>query len=521
MKVVKLPISYPACYTAARLYRSKLSKLGRLAQPTDEKVNKLPNENTAQLTIKTLSLQDDLSRCELSPLDIFTPLSSKPWSIWLDSCDSKHIDSRFDIIVWQPELTLCTVGDKTQVHRADILIETSKEDPLTLINKYQEKVFKQYTLPKITIDDERELPFIGGSLGYMAYDLGRRFETLQEIAHQDISLPDMSIGVYTQAIIFDKKNNSCYLICPENKRQTITEYLISELQKSSKEQKYPKDNKFSLTSQWQSNIDKKEYSDKFFQVKDYLISGDCYQINLAQRFSAQYQGDELQAYKALRASNNAPFSAFMRLDNDAAILSISPERFLSVRGDRVQSKPIKGTLARDIDPVIDKENAKTLQQSSKDRAENVMIVDLLRNDISKVCQAGSVIVPELFTVESFPAVHHLVSTVEGKLLEEFSNTDLLRGAFPGGSITGAPKIRAMEIIEELEPHRRSVYCGSIGYISACGKMDTSITIRTLVCQHNNIHCWAGGGLVADSTLESEYQETFDKVQKILPVLSNL
>ena len=181
---------------------------------------------------------------------------------------------------------------------------------------------------------------------------------------------------------------------------------------------------------------------------------------------------------------------------------------------------------------VDEKNASILVNSTKDRAENLMIVDLLRNDISKVCKANSVVVPKLFDIESFPAVHHLVSTVEGELAPQFNATDLLRGAFPGGSITGAPKIRAMEIIEQLEPHRRSVYCGSIGYISSCGSMDTSITIRTLICEKqplnqsnntpvNQIYCWAGGGLVADSIASSEYQETFDKVNRILPVLTKL
>jgi para-aminobenzoate synthetase component 1 len=192
-------------------------------------------------------------------------------------------------------------------------------------------------------------------------------------------------------------------------------------------------------------------------------------------------------------------------------------------------------MPRSKDIEQDKRDAQLLKISIKDRAENLMIVDLLRNDISKVCQPSTVKVPKLFDIESFPAVHHLVSTVEGTLAEHKNATDLLRGAFPGGSITGAPKIRAMEIIEELEPHRRSIYCGSIGYISQCGTMDTSITIRTLVCSKgisnsaadesatvfNIMHCWAGGGLVADSTAESEYQETFDKVSCILPVLSEL
>jgi len=215
----------------------------------------------------------------------------------------------------------------------------------------------------------------------------------------------------------------------------------------------------------------------------------------------------------------------MLFDN-SAILSVSPERFLQCKQSKVQSKPIKGTMPRSANKTQDKKNALILASSAKDRAENLMIVDLLRNDISKVCKPNSVVVPKLFDIESFPAVHHLVSTVEGELAEQYSSYDLLRGAFPGGSITGAPKIRAMEIIEQLEPHRRSVYCGSIGYISSCGTMDTSITIRTLIAElsiendkHNKLYCWAGGGLVADSTATSEYQETFDKVNRILPVLN--
>ena len=278
-------------------------------------------------------------------------------------------------------------------------------------------------------------------------------------------------------------------------------------------------------------MDKASYIEKFEQVQQYLLSGDCYQINLAQRFSAQYQGDEFQAYCALRTANKAPFSAFMQLDN-AAILSVSPERFLQCKKGKVQSKPIKGTMPRNENKSLDAKNAQILANSIKDRAENLMIVDLLRNDISKVCKPNSVVVPKLFDIESFPAVHHLVSTVEGELEVQYNASDLLRGAFPGGSITGAPKIRAMEIIEQLEPHRRSVYCGSIGYISSCGTMDTSITIRTLICEKNttrestnplsnNIYCWAGGGLVADSIAKSEYQETFDKVNRILPVLTKM
>ncbi len=461
------------------------------------------------------------------PLEVFSLFAQQPWAMWLDSCQSDHVDSRFDIMVWQPKVTLTTFGQNTHIKvEQSQQSEVSKEDPLSILKSLQKQVIADGDSTLLY------LPFIGGSLGYFSYDLGRRFEKLPEVAKQDINLPDMAVGIYSQAIIFDNKTNQYFLSCSDDKREQLQADIINQLTSfATKENK----NSFQLTCSWQSNMDKASYIEKFKQVQEYLLSGDCYQINLAQRFSANYQGDEFDAYLALRAENKAPFSSFIRLES-SAILSVSPERFLQLSNGKVQTKPIKGTMPRSENAVIDKENAEILAASSKDRAENLMIVDLLRNDVSKSCQAGSVKVPKLFDIESFPAVHHLVSTIEAKLAEDKDATDLLRGAFPGGSITGAPKIRAMEIIEELEPHRRSVYCGSIGYISSCGTMDTSITIRTLICQQggkitdnsvtssmaeSTIHCWAGGGLVADSKALSEYQETFDKVNRILPVLSKL
>lgn len=473
-----------------------------------------------------------------TPESVFRTMSAQPWAMWLDSGNSDHVDSRFDILVWQPIATLTTQQDVTNIsflttkdkNKVNI---SSNDDPLLLLKQLQEQLFD-------TTQTRHEfLPFLGGALGYFSYDLGRRFEQLPSIAKQDIDLPEMAIGLYNKAVIFDKTSANFYLVCAETERKQ----LEASLTKSTMAANIRNDgaSTFLLTSTWQANMDKTSYIEKFNTVQAYLLSGDCYQINLAQRFSAHYQGDEFNAYLALKAANKAPFSAFIRLDkstNNAAILSLSPERFIQLSQGKVQSKPIKGTMPRSKNKIQDANNAEILKHSSKDKAENLMIVDLLRNDISKSCQAGSVKVPKLFAIESFPAVHHLVSTVEGVLAKNKHATDLLRGAFPGGSITGAPKIRAMEIIEELEPHRRSIYCGSIGYISNCGTMDTSITIRTLICQPNKssasnaddssgvnsdhtIHCWAGGGLVADSTALSEYQETFDKVNCILPVLSKL
>lgn len=474
------------------------------------------------ISAKEIKLNNDITTKAL-----FSHLAHLPWAMWLDSCQSEHVDSRFDIIAWQPVATLTTQGNETEIcfPQSDSK-QTSTEDPLALVQQLQAKLFAQ------TANQSELLPFLGGALGYFSYDLGRRFEQLPKIAEQDINLPEMAVGLYSQAIVLDNQNNSFYLVCPESQRARLEEFIKATIAGKTVADSENTQQNFTLTNDWQANMDKASYIKKFNKVQDYLLSGDCYQINLAQRFSANYQGDEFEAYLALREANKAPFSAFIRLEN-SAILSVSPERFLQLSQGKVQSKPIKGTMPRSSDKQQDAKNAEILRHSSKDNAENLMIVDLLRNDISRSCQAGTVKVPELFAIESFPAVHHLVSTVEGSLSVEKDATDLLRGAFPGGSITGAPKIRAMEIIEELEPHRRSVYCGSIGYLSNCGNMDTSITIRTLICQQTNestadssndtstIHCWAGGGLVADSTAESEYQETFDKVNCILPVLSKL
>ncbi|RPI62525.1 MAG: aminodeoxychorismate synthase component I, partial [Lysobacterales bacterium] len=241
------------------------------------------------------------------------------------------------------------------------------------------------------------------------------------------------------------------------------------------------------------------------------------QVNLAQRFEAQAEGDAWHAYVRLRELNPAPFAAYLDLP-DGKIVSSSPERFLRLRDGHVETKPIKGTRPRSKDATRDRALAEELRTSAKDRAENVMIVDLLRNDLGKVCVPGSVRASKLFDIESFASVHQLVSTVEGRLAPGKHALDLIAACFPGGSITGAPKVAAMKIIEELEPQRRSVYCGSIGYIGFDGNMDTNIAIRTLVQQGDRVYTWAGGGVVADSNVDAEYQECLDKAAAMLAVM---
>lgn len=433
-------------------------------------------------------------------LELFAPLAQQPWAMLLHSGFAEHSHNRFDILAAAPKVTLTTRGQITEICRG-MEEQQSQKDPFQLL---QQQLEQQNQHPAANTD----LPFQGGALGLFGYDLGRRVEKLPQMAQADIALPDMAVGIYDWALIADHHKKTLTLLSYEDVEQRW-QWLCSQ-------QSEPQQD-FTLTSRWRANMTRQQYGEKFQRIQQYLRSGDCYQINLAQRFSADYQGDEWQAFQQLNASNRAPFSAFLRLP-DNAVLSVSPERFLWLENQQIQTRPIKGTLPRLADAEQDAQQAQRLANSAKDRAENLMIVDLLRNDIGRVAEPGSVKVPELFVVEPFPAVHHLVSTITALLPERTPATELLRACFPGGSITGAPKVRAMEIIEELEPQRRNAYCGSIGYISACGTMDTNITIRTLFTESGRIYCSAGGGIVADSQEQAEYQETFDKVGHILPQL---
>lgn len=418
--------------------------------------------------------------------DLFEKVAEQPWALLLDSC--AHPKSRYDFIFWQPHAVV-TETEKWPQQLAEVLAQ----------------------LP--TYEGPADLPFQGGIAGAWSYDAGRALEQLPSYAQADIALPEIAVGVYTRALIFERNSQRCWLLAPQHEISHWQRFWQAPLEQEKTA------STFTLASSWQSNMSQHDYLAKFTKVQDYLRAGDCYQINLAQRFSAAYQGDEWHAYQRMREANQAPYSAFMRLPQ-GAILSHSPERFLHVdEHGNVETKPIKGTRPRDPDQHRDQALAIELQNAPKDRAENVMIVDLLRNDLSRVCRPLSVKVPTLFAIESYPAVHHLVSTVIGKLQPPHQALDLLAACFPGGSITGAPKVRAMEIIDELEPHRRSFYCGSIGYLSQHGASDTNICIRTLVAEQGRIHCWAGGGLVIDSEGAAEYQETLDKVAKILPVLA--
>lgn len=430
---------------------------------------------------------------------LFDRIAAEPWSIFLDSGYPFIDRGRYDIMSARPYETLTTRGEDTLIATAGGE-RHAPEDPFFLLK--QRLGERRVNLPGF--------PFFGGALGYFSYDLGRRAEHLPQLARDDLDMPDMAVGLYDWAVIVDHHRRRTWLVMADDRAAADWEALQA-LFADANSVSLPR---YAVRSPLTRHTSREEYAAAFDRIKRYIRDGDCYQVNLAQRFSVEVEGDPWPVYQQLRKSNPAPFSCFFRLER-GSVLSSSPERFIAVDHGQVETRPIKGTARRSAYAYEDKALAAQLLESGKDRAENLMIVDLLRNDIGKNCEVGSVAVPELFALESFATVHHLVSTVTGRLARDKHALDLLRGAFPGGSITGAPKLRAMEIIEELEAFRRSVYCGSIGYVGFDGNMDVNIAIRTLAHQDGRICFWAGGGIVADSELDSEYQECFEKAAAIM------
>ena len=440
---------------------------------------------------------------------LFERLRHQPWAIWLDSGQPNGQYGRYDILVADPFITITSsetcsaqVPNAITEIRQDGKVSLSAEDPFVILNRLLAPFQAAQT----------SLPFSGGALGYFGYDLGRKVEAALSHPIDQATLPDMMVGIYDWAVVIDHREKTACLVSHGFHPGTHNQW--TELCALFDGPAVDVSSYFALTSPILSNMDFEKYAQAFRQVKHYITEGDCYQVNLAQRFSAQANGDGWLAYLKLRQISPAPFMAYMNF-GAMQVLSGSPERFLQVVANRVETRPIKGTRPRSEDAVQDQQYAAALQASVKDKAENLMIVDLLRNDISKNCKTGSVKADKLFQLQSFANVHHLVSFVSGVLQAGKTAIDLLRGCFPGGSITGAPKLRAMQIIDELEPNRRGVYCGAIGYIGFDGNMDTNIAIRTAVYANGEISFYAGGGIVADSVLDKEYAETLDKASSLI------
>ncbi|NNA99918.1 aminodeoxychorismate synthase component I [Pseudomonas fragi] len=434
-----------------------------------------------------------------NPADYFAAIRHAPGAVLLDSGRPTADRGRYDLLSAWPEAELTLQPD-----------ESGRDFLQRLRNSLKQ-------LGNAALPDAYELPFAGGLIGYLSYDFGRQLEQLPAHALDDLHLPDARLGLYAWALITDHQAATSQLVFHPSLEPAQRDRLIQLFSQPAPQLNGP----FSLKQPMQPDISASQYQQALSKIHDYIQAGDCYQVNYTQRFSAQCEGDAWTAYCALRQACPTPFSGFMSLADDSAILSLSPERFVRVSHHQVETRPIKGTRPRGKNSAEDAANAAELLASAKDRAENLMIVDLLRNDLGRTCRTGSVRVPQLFTLESYPNVHHLVSSVVGELADGKDALDLIGDSFPGGSITGAPKIRAMQIIDELEPTRRSLYCGSLLYLDVRGEMDSSIAIRSLLVKDGRVSCWGGGGIVADSNWQDEYQESITKVKVLLDTLQTL
>lgn len=370
--------------------------------------------------------------------------------------------------------------------------------------------------------DPVEAPFAlhGGIIGCFSYDLCHHLERLPVTTTDDIDGPDLAVGFYDTVLAWCHTTGEAYVCStglPEEgaARKQRARQRAEELVALVQRPPAPREAGPASSGELERNFEPTAYVQAVGQVVEYIAAGDIFQANLSQRFATRLQVSPWELYLRLRERNPAPFAAWLDFD-DLQVVCASPERFLRVSNRRVETRPIKGTRPRGDTPEEDRRQAQELLSSEKDNAELMMIVDLERNDLGRVCEFGSVRVPELVVLESYPTVHHLVATVEGRLREGSDELDLLRATFPGGSITGAPKIRAMQIIDELEPTRRNIYTGCIGYLGFDGEMDVNIVIRTIICRRDaesgdwRAFFQVGGGIVADSQPEAEYRETLDK-----------
>ncbi len=385
--------------------------------------------------------------------------------------------------------------------RSDTLAENMEQ----LVSQYQ---IRQESNPQC---------LSGGWIGFLSYELGYVRESRLSKLCPALEIPLLSAGFYLWTASHNRRTDQYWLWihpeCPDEIRNTLNQWLGAE--------QLGKAYGWRMESRFLPKQEPEAFKAGVESVRRYIEAGDCYQANLSQEFAGQFAGDPWQAFQALARANPTPYSGFIRA-GDTSILSVSPERFLEIHDRTITTSPIKGTRPRGGTPESDSAYASELEGSDKDIAENLMIVDLLRNDLSLNAKTGSVKVDKLFALESYRNVHHLVSHIRAELADDVTPMKSLFDAFPGGSITGAPKIRAMEIIRELEPHWRGPYCGSIFYRGLDGTLDSNIAIRTMLCDaKGTIRCWGGGGIVADSDPESEYQETLAKVGPLMRFLEEL
>ena len=457
--------------------------------------------------------------CEITltlPLaEVFALFAQQPYSVFLDSGKDINGMGRYSFIARDPFLVFSSKGQTIHIEERGS-IRTFAGNPFAelkqLLAIYRTK--KVSGLPPLT----------GGVIGYLGYDMGYLLEVIPEQSIDDLNNPDCILGFYDTVLIFDHHTNKAYVAAngfPEQDellRQKRAESRMEELAALVAQAKpLPVPKPQVPDGDYQSNFTHEGHCAMVQKGIDYIAAGDIFQVNLTQRFNAKVTVPPYELYRYLRHINPAPFASYLNF-GEVTVASASPERYMLVTGDRVETRPIKGTNPRGADPESDRLLREELLASEKDRAELVMIIDLERNDLGRVCEFGSVRVPDLIRLEEYATVFHLVSTVVGKLSPCKDIIDLITASFPGGSITGAPKVRAMEIIDELETVRRNIYTGSIGYIDFNGDADLNIVIRTFVIKGDQAYYQVGGGIIADSVPELEYEESLDKARALMQAL---
>ena len=437
---------------------------------------------------------------KLNAFEVYNLFKDEKDTILLDSSKEDKNLSKYSFIGINPFLRFEVKNEKAYIN--DNIIEG---EPFKVL----ENLIYEY---KNDIQDE--LPLLSGCMGYISYDAGRLLEELPNTSKEDFNAPDIRFIFYKNIIIFDLINDKKYITDLDGNIENIESILkkISNGEKINDEIVCEKSENI-----FYSNFIKEDYKKAVTRLKEYIVSGDVYIANMTQRFWCYNEDDSFNIYKKLRSINKAPFSAYLNFE-DFQIISSSPERFIQVFNNKAHTRPIKGTRPRGNNAEEDERNKLELINSEKDKAELLMVVDLERNDFSKVCKPHTVKVTENFKLEEYSTVFHLVSTVEGQLKEDFSSVRCIKECFPGGSITGTPKIRSMEIIEELEGVKRNIYTGSIGYFDFRGNCDFNIVIRTIIKKDNKAFFGVGGGITYDSIEEDEYNETLDKARALMRVL---
>lgn len=445
----------------------------------------------------------------LNSFQLYSVFKDEPYSFFLDSGMRDDEVGKYSFIGFNPFLVFKSKNDRIEINENGIISDFCG-DPFEKLRE----IFSAYH-----VDYKSDIPFIGGAVGYLSYDLCHHIEELPRTAIDDINIPDCYFGLYDGVIIVDHGKEEVFVAALglKDSKENIIQNIEKAIQNEKKNGIAIPTSKEKKSVELKSNITKENYTKAIDKIKNYIESGDVYQVNMTQRFECELETSPLELYGKLRKINPAYFSTYIDF-GEGQIVSSSPERFIQIKDGIIETRPIKGTRPRGKTTQEDIKNREELVSSEKDQAELLMIVDLERNDLGKVSKTGTVKVDNLFSLEEYPTVFHLVSTIHGEIKSECDVIDCIKATFPGGSITGAPKIRAMEIIDELEPTQRNIYTGSIGYVGFNGNADFNIAIRTIVCKDEKAYFQVGGGIVWDSDANLEYEETLHKGKALMEAL---